>query len=137
MFNDFRSRLARWMQGRYGVDALYKALIGLYLLLLVLNMIFRQPILLYLATAVVVFAFYRVFSREIARRSAENQRYLSLTSNWRKKALLIYNKFKYRKTHRYVDCPSCKTVLRLAKKEGTMTVTCPKCKNTFQISFKS
>ena len=134
--NQFRARLARFMQGRYGMDALYRALIGLYLALLVLNLFLRQTLLMTLATAVVLLAFYRVFSRKIAQRSQENQRYLAFSSKWRKQALLLFNRVRYFRTHRYRACPSCRTMLRLQRKAGTMTVNCPRCHQTFQITFR-
>lgn len=134
--NQFKLWLARMMQGRYGIDPLYRALIGLYLALLVLNLFFRQPLLFYGAGTIALLAFFRVFSKNHARRAAENQAWLRLSSRWRKQGLLFINRIRYYRTHRYRACPSCRTMLKLQKKTGTMTVTCPKCHTTFQVTIR-
>lgn len=132
MWNELKARVIRFMQGRYGMDPLYRALFYVYALFLVLTLIFRQQIFFMLGTPFAVLAIYRAFSRQHAKRAAENQRYLGL----KKKLLLQYNRFKFRKTHRYQPCPSCKTVLKLEKKPGVMTVNCPRCHHTFQITMR-
>lgn len=134
--NNWRYKLAAFMQGRYGVDALYKALMIVYLALIVLNMFLRSPIVMYLAFVPLAFGFYRVFSRQLAKRAAENRQYLALRDSARKKIMQTVNRFKERNTHRYRVCPSCRTTLRLQKKIGTMTINCPKCHTTFQVTIK-
>lgn len=124
------------MQGRYGIDPMYKGLLGLYLVLLVANMFLASPVVMYLSLAVLVFAVFRVFSRNLAKRAAENRRYLALFNKAKKWVLLQYNRIREFKTHRYLKCPSCKTTLRLGKKTGTMTVKCPKCHNSFETTMR-
>lgn len=134
--NNWRYKLAALMRGRYGPDPLYKALIVLYLVLIVLNMFLRSPVVMYLALVPLVFGFYRVFSKQLAKRAAENRKYLALRDGVRKKVMQTINRFKERNTHRYRACPNCHTTLRLQKKIGTMTVNCPKCHTTFQVTVK-
>ncbi|MBQ5545380.1 MAG: hypothetical protein IIU00_06840 [Clostridia bacterium] len=77
--NNFRYKFARWMEGRYGMDQLYYALLVLYLILLFLNMIFRKLLIFgILSWVVLILAFYRFFSRNIERRRKENQVFLSV-----------------------------------------------------------
>lgn len=130
--NELRMRIARFMQGRYGMDPLYKALFAGYLASLVLSLVLRRQIFFTLGTVLAVFAIFRAFSRQHAKRAAENQRYLAL----KKKALLQFNRLKYFRTHRYQPCPSCHTVLKLERKPGVMTVNCPRCHHTFQITMR-
>ena len=134
--NNWRMRLAAFMQGRYGIDAMYKGLIGAYFLLIVLNPFFRTSFLFYLSLAVLAFAMYRVFSRQTAKRAQENARYVAFRDSAKKKVLQTYNRIKFIGTHRYRTCPNCKTSLRLPKKIGTMTVNCPVCHTTFQATIK-
>ncbi len=134
--NNWKYKLAQFMQGRYGIDKLYKALVGGYFALFILNLFLRSALLSYLSTALVIFAFFRVFSRQTAKRADENRRFMALWQKLRQKALQTINRVKEYKTHRYRSCPSCHTTLRLTKKIGTMTVNCPKCRNTFQVTIK-
>lgn len=134
--NNWRYKLAAWMQGRYGIDPLYKGLLGIYIVILVLNIFIGSQILSVLGIAVLAFAMYRFFSKQTAKRAEENRRYVALRDRVKKKAMLTFNRIRYFKTHRYRECPSCHTMLRLKKQVGTITVNCPKCHNTFQATIK-
>ncbi len=134
--NNWKMRLAAFMQGRYGMDAMYKGLVALYFALVVLNLILRRSVLFYISLLVLGFAMYRVFSRQHAKRAAENARYVALRDKAKKKVLQLYNRVRYFRTHRYRTCPNCKTSLRLRKKVGTMTVNCPVCHTTFQATIR-
>ncbi len=132
--NRLKYKIAAWMQGRYGVDALYKALVALYFILFALSLFLFRP-LYYVSLAVLGYSLYRVLSKNLSARAEENRRYLAISGNIKKKTLLFINRFKFHKTHRYRTCPNCKTALRLPKKIGTMTVNCPVCHHTFQATI--
>lgn len=134
--NKWKYKLAVWMQGRYGMDPLYKGILFLYIGLLVINLFMRSSLVMMLSMLLLAFAMFRVFSKQTAKRAAENQRYLSFIVALKKKVLQSFNRVKEYKTHRYRSCPSCHTSLRLKKKIGTTTITCPKCRSTFQVSIK-
>ncbi|MDD4134488.1 MAG: hypothetical protein PHN46_05335 [Eubacteriales bacterium] len=134
--NPLKAKLMAFMQGRYGPDPMYKGLFGLSIGLLVLNMIIGSGVLGFLAMAVIIYSLFRFFSKNRALRAAENQRYLAFMDKARKKWLLTRNRLKFFRTHRYRTCPSCKTPLRLEKKVGAMHVTCPVCKNSFDVTIR-
>ena len=92
--------------------------------------------LLSLLLVLVLFAFLRVFSKQTAKRAIENRKYVTLRDSVKKKAMLLINRVKEYKTHRYRSCPNCHSTLRLQKKIGTMSVTCPKCRTSFQVTIK-
>ena len=127
----FRQWLMRTMAGRYGVDQLNKALLWTYLACAVAA-IFFEPF--YFATfALLVWMFFRIFSRNIYKRQSENQKYLRLIAKPRAWITLQQKKFADRKTHRYRTCPHCKATLRLPNRKGRHTVCCPKCKKDFEV----
>ena len=132
----WKYKLSAWMQGRYGMDSLYKGLLFLYIGLLALNLFLRSQLVMTLSLLLLVLAMFRVFSKQTAKRASENQRYLAFIGPLKKKVLQSINRVKDYKTHRYRSCPNCHTSLRLKKKIGTMTVTCPKCRSTFQVTIK-
>lgn len=134
--NNWKYKLAAWMQGRYGIDALYKGLAGLYVGILVINLFIGSSLLSSLGLALIIFAMFRVFSKQTAKRAEENRRYLAVYGKIKKKVLLTVNRLKAYKTHRYRECPNCHTMLRLKKQIGTVTVNCPKCHSTFQVTIK-
>ncbi|MBQ8894690.1 MAG: hypothetical protein IJ043_09840 [Clostridia bacterium] len=129
----FRDRVARFMYGRYGVDQLGKALLWVYLGLLLLGIF--VDLFQILAIALVVWMFFRIFSKNIQKRYAENQKYLQLTGKVKNWFGLQKKKLADRKTHRYRTCPHCKATLRLPNKKGKHTVCCPKCRKDFEVKI--
>lgn len=126
-----REKLQRFMMGRYGVDQLNRVYIGLVFVLLVLSMITRWSILYLVALALLVYSYYRMFSRNISKMYAQNQKFLNI----RYKAVAKWNKtknhMKQRKVYRFYKCPSCKQKVRVPKGKGKICITCPKCRTEF------
>ncbi len=129
----FRDKMMRFMAGRYGVDQLSRALLWVYLALAVAGIFFD---LFHLAAlAVVVWMFFRIFSKNVYKRQLENQKYLRFSGKVKGWFSLQKKKVTERKTHRYRTCPHCKATLRLPNKKGKHTVCCPKCKQDFDVKI--
>ena len=123
--------LRRMMAGRYGSDQLGIALIVLYGILYLLSHLFRSRLLSFLALAVVLWAFYRMFSRQLDRRRAENTRFLEAVGPLVRK----YNVNKCRrrdKDHCYFKCPNCGQQLRVPKGKGKISIICRNCGVSFE-----
>ena len=131
-----------FMYGRNGADHLSMALLwtGLICYLLggivgsiAVSVIFPiLGILLNIAGfAAYVFSLFRVFSRNVDKRRAENRRYVTMME--KKKTLRRQAKvrFQNRKTYKYFKCPGCKAWLRLTRGKGVVTVTCSRCHTSF------
>lgn len=134
--NQFRAWFARVMQGRYGPDQLYRGLTVVFFVLVFLNLFVPGHLFYFLSMAVLAVSMFRVFSRNIQARAAENQRYNAWLTKTRKTLLQWRNRMRERDTHRYRPCPSCKTTLRLKKQVGTMHVRCPKCGTAFDVHIR-
>lgn len=123
--------LQRFMYGRYGNDPLNLALLGVYVVLWLLARLFRSSLLWWLAMAVILWAFYRMLSRQIPRRQAENARFLDVVGPLRRK----FNAHKCRikdKEHCYFRCPNCGQLLRVPKGKGKVSITCRNCGINFE-----
>ena len=134
VFQRIGNALSRFMYGRNGVDQLNLALLWAYILLwipqTVLVLALRLEILDILfdlvRLAVVVFMFYRIFSRDLSRRRSENQRFLNWW--WRRKSSFQGAQARHAdKTHKYFTCKNCKTICRVPVGNGKIVITCPKC----------
>lgn len=129
--NKFRDRMIRFMQGRYGVDQFSKFLMYLALILLILTLFWHNNVVYYIAVIALVYSYYRILSRNISRRNAENQKYLKL----RYKVTGRFNLFKSRlgdsKTHRIFKCPNCSQKIRVPKGKGRISIKCPRCRIEF------
>ena len=125
------------MQGRYGVDDFSRFIMGVALTLIILTMVVTMfnrnvgSILDFLGIAAIVYAYFRIFSRNIQQRYAENQKYLQMTSKFR----LRFNKekslMKQRKTHHIYSCPGCGQKIRIPRGKGKIEIECPKCHTKF------
>ena len=121
--------IRRFMQGRYGSDALTLVLrcVGI-----VINLIpVRHYILSILALAIFAVAIWRMLSRNIYARQKENAAYLRIW--YRVKGFFL--RFKPRadaKTHKHFKCPKCRQEVRVPKGKGKVLITCPKCGEKFQ-----
>jgi hypothetical protein len=129
----FKERLIRFMYGRNGTDALNRFLIWVYLILILAGYLFKP--IHFLAILVAVWMFFRIFSKNLYKRQAENQKYLKIAGKFTGFFKLQKNKFRDRKTHRYRKCPYCRATVRLPNKKGKHTVCCPKCKCDFNVKI--
>ena len=123
-----RVRLAQWMYGRYGTDALS---VFLHTAVFVCVVVSFVPAFSFLAVAglcLLTWDIFRTLSRNCAARKKELNIYLrekkKLTDQWK----LAKQIFRERKTHCYFRCPACRAMLRVPKHRGEIVVTCPKCK---------
>ena len=132
-----RDKFNKFMQGRYGVDDLSRFTMGVALVLIILAMfanIFSRTAgstLDILGVAAIVYAYIRIFSRNIQQRYAENQKFLQMTSKFRLRFNKEKNLMKQRKTHHIYSCPGCGQKIRIPKGKGKIEIECPKCHTKF------
>lgn len=125
-----REKLSRFMWGRYGNDQLNRFLMVIMLVFLVLHLIFRGPFYL-LALALLIYSYFRMFSRNIAKRSAENQWYLKKTMKLRGQLQKKKREWSQLKQYHIYRCPNCRQKIRVPRGRGKIVVTCRKCGTEF------
>lgn len=125
-----REKLSRFMWGRYGNDQLNRFLMVVMLVFLALHLIFRGPFYL-LALALLIYSYFRMFSRNIAKRSAENQWYLKKTMKLRGQLQKKKRELSQLKQYHIYRCPNCKQKIRVPRGRGRIAVTCRKCGTEF------
>ena len=125
--NGFR----KFMMGRYGGDQFGMALIILSIILCVVFLFIPLPYVSLLSWIPLVFAIYRMFSRQIEKRQAENYAWLRKWGAVRTWWWNLKNRVRDGKTHRFYQCPKCGRKLRVPKGKGKISITCPECGNKF------
>lgn len=80
-----KEKLIRFMQGRYGVDQFTKFLMGVALVCMILSLFTRSMVWSFLILLLLVYCYFRMFSKSITKRYAENQKYLQMTAGIRRK----------------------------------------------------
>ena len=126
-FNSFKNKLAQWLYGRYGSDALSRMIHIVVSCCLVLSFIPPLSFLSLVSAALLVVDVFRTLSRNIPARRQELQKYLAVKSKCTSTFGLWKRMWAERKTHCYFHCPQCKAMLRVPKHRGEIVVTCPRC----------
>ena len=123
--------LRQLMYGRYGSDHLSFFLLFLYVVLIFISALPHMAWISWVALAVLLWDLFRMFSRRIDRRQAENARFLSLFGpviRWFKMRRTIHRD----KDHRYFKCPNCGQYLRVPRGKGKITDNCRNCGASFE-----
>jgi uncharacterized C2H2 Zn-finger protein len=128
MIMDF---IRRFMIGRYGPDHLGVTMIIISLALSLTHTFTRLSVLLYISYIIAGLALFRILSRNITRRRAENDKFIRYWWPVKTKIAQCITNIKQRKTHKFFRCPSCRNTLRVPKGKGKIQVTCPKCGERF------
>ena len=125
-----REKLQRFMWGRYGNDNLNQFLLSVAFVALIVSF-FGGGLFYFVATIVMGVAYFRMFSRNISKRSAENQQYLKQ----RMKIRGIFSKKKKEwgqlKQYHIYRCPNCRQKIRVPRGRGRIAISCRKCGNEF------
>ena len=124
------------MYGRYGSDQLNIALIILAVaLMIILRVIaaFTNFIwIIYLDWIPILWALFRMLSRNIQKRRLENEKFMKLWGPVQSRIKYGAEKFRMRKAYKYFNCPNCGAHLRVPRQGGkTLAVNCSKCGHHF------
>ncbi len=128
-------RLRRFMIGRYGGDQLNVALLLLGVVLSLCAQLFPGALywVVYVAADALLFwALFRMFSRNIPARQRENQAFWKLWGPVKSWFQFQQRKFRQRREYKYFKCPACKQRLRAPRGRGEIEVTCQKCGKVFR-----
>ena len=123
--------MRRLMYGRYGGDHLSFSLFVIYVVLYFISVLAQLPWLSWVGVVFFIWAIFRMFSRNISRRRAENMRFLGLMSpliRWIKMRRTMHRD----KEHRYFRCHNCGQRLRVPRGKGKITITCRACGVSFE-----
>ena len=126
-----RNAIQRFMYGRYGNDQLNTALVVLYLILWLLEMITQFALFGVLSTVLVFVVLFRMLSRNLYKRREENAKFLRKADpilRWYR----LQRTIRRDKNHVYFKCPSCSQQLRVPRGKGKITVNCRNCGASFQ-----
>ena len=120
------------MAGRSGADQFSRFLSYVALALIVANLFVRSTALWVLALLALVYTYYRMFSKNVARRREENGKYLQLQYKLTVGVKNCADRWKQRKEFVFFRCPGCRAMLRVPRGKGKIRVTCRKCGNAFE-----
>ena len=126
-----REKLRRFMIGRYGTDGLNQFLSIASLVLLLIAIVSRVSLFTWLGVALLVFCYYRTFSRNISKRTEENYKFYTLKDRVSSKFRGCKEQWANRKVYHYYRCPQCRQKLRVPRGRGRIQISCPRCGTQF------
>ena len=156
--NNWKMMLYRLMQGRYGNDEFSQFLMIAGIVVIFASNFLRIGLLHTLGWVMLIYAYFRVMSKNISKRQQENFKFLqvkakllnrnsaggagkntSAKAGWRQRKAQKQQQTDYRQyqqeadveNYNYYRCRNCGQIVRVPKGKGTVKITCPECKNTF------
>ena len=121
----------QFMQGRYGADQMGQMLSAVSMVFLIISLFSRNQAWFLLAVIGIVYNYVRMFSKNISKRYAENQKYLTMTAGIRRKLASWKSQLAQRKIYHIYRCPGCKQKIRVPRGRGKIEIRCPKCNTRF------
>ena len=119
----FKNRLRQFMSGRYGTDKLNMFILFSGVIISIVAAFLKSALVILILTtlsyALMFWAIFRCFSRNVYKRYQENRKFL-----------MLWDRIKDRQ-HRYFTCPRCRQPVRVPRGKGKIAITCPKCKEKF------
>ena len=136
-FQKMQNALIRFMYGRNGFDPLNRFLFWVVLILDLASIFLARGesplggILSLVVTAAWLLLLFRTFSRNLAKRREENQKFVGWW--WKVKKKTAGAKARHAdRDHKYFTCKSCGAICRVPVGKGKIVITCPKCRAQIQ-----
>ena len=119
------------MVGRYGTDGLNQFLSIASIVMILIALITRLNIFTWLGLALLIYCYYRTFSRNISKRTEENYCYYTMRDRVTNKISGLKDQWANRKLYHYYRCPKCRQKLRVPRGRGRIQISCPRCGTQF------
>lgn len=129
--NGFRYRIYQFMQGRRGVDQYGRFLLLVAMTFLIVSMFTLENLFYYLGLMIFIYAYYRIFSRNLYMRERENTWYLTQKFRLTKGKSFRQKQYEWR-YYAYFKCPGCGQKMRAPRGKGTIKIKCHSCNTEFQ-----
>ena len=133
-----KQRLINFFSGRNGTDSISKSALWVSILFLIVSIATTRVLDGILSTVfwvfaliLIVYSYWRILSRNVYKRRAENDRFIAATSGIRSFFSGIKIRTVQGRQYKFFKCPLCKTVLRVPRGKGKVQITCKKCGNRF------
>ncbi len=133
-------KIKSFMTGRNGIDKLTAGIVILYCVFAFVKIFLRHSAVAYyivtvLQYAVLVYALFRILSKNVQKRYNENFRFEQFLLRWKPYTDHMKLRFQFIGTHRFRTCKGCGEFLRFRKGRGKRKITCPRCGKELTFRF--
>ena len=128
-----KQKLQQFMRGRYGVDKFNQFLVWAGFIVLIFFQFFAKGrgIGTILAMAMLIYCYFRMFSRNYEARYKENNKFLEIYNPIARKLRIKWKQLKDIKKYKYFTCPKCGQSIRIPRGKGNLSIRCTKCHQEF------
>lgn len=126
-----REKIRSFMSGRNGLDQLNIAALVIAVVFSLLSNIRVLSFLRVFSLALWILVIFRMLSRNLARRQAENYWYVRRTEKLRGDVSGFTTRASQCREYKFFVCPGCKNRLRVPRGKGKIQITCPRCGHRF------
>lgn len=128
---NMQQKAATWAYGRNGADELSGAVTNLAVILVIINLFIRNTVLSVIALVLLAYAWFRISSKNIPARNAENTQALKVAGPVISFLVNPVAMLQEHKDYVHYKCPSCGQKVRVPRGKGKVRITCPKCHTRF------
>ncbi len=126
-----KERIKNRLDQAYGLDEIVFELVAIGLFFILLDIFTNLAYISYFSIIFLLLGCFRCYSANIEARKEELRIYENFKSDCAEWLNKQQENLKDKITYKYVKCPHCGTVIKLPRRLGEITVTCPKCNNKF------
>ena len=130
---DWQRKVVEWLRGRQGPDDLAVFCVNVAVIIVVVNLFARVSWLGWIALAFVVYAMFRIQSKDLGSRSRENAAFLKALGPARPWVQNPRAAWAELRSYKHARCSSCHQRVRVPRGKGRLRVTCPKCGTKFEV----
>lgn len=125
-------KAAAWAYGRNGADELSGAVTNLAIILVIINLFVGSRVLPAIALLLLIYAWFRISSKNIEARNRENTAALKAAGPVISFLSNPISMLQENKNYVHYKCPSCGQKVRIPRGKGKVRITCPKCHTRFE-----
>ena len=123
--SDFNRKAQRFMNGRRGPDDLASFCVWAAVILIVIDLFAHTGWLSWVSVALVVYAVWRMCSKNVYARMSENDAFLKALGPIRPWVQNPSRAAHELRSYKHATCPSCGQKVRVPRGKGKLRVTCP------------
>ena len=127
----FDKKVASWFRGRNGTDELSTCIIVVAFIVVIANIFLRSLVLTVIAAVLIVYALFRMTSKNLEARENENgvfTEFIGPVRPWLRNPAKAMGEAR---AYKHLKCPECGQRVRVPRGKGKIRVRCPQCKTKF------
>ncbi len=126
-----KNKIINFLRTRYGIDQFSGFLTWGGIAFMLVGGLTKIGVIYYIGMVLFIWGYFRILSKNHAKRAAENAWFLNKTAGIRAGFKRLKKNKQAGKDHKVYSCKNCHQMIRVPKGRGKIEIRCPKCGNKF------